>query len=351
MTDLRDFKFIKNEKTDTARPHIEHGIIGATPSAITDLVPVILPEFSNELLWGPCRWTARTGQDFPSEGDDCLVAFTNRREPWILAWFPGSSYTPPPPDLHLYAPLASPVFTGDPQVPTPGAGDNDSSIANTAWVRTALASLLSSPVFTGDPQAPSPPTNDNDNSVPNTSWVNAAVAAHSPRVTASAFSGGPPGSPSDGDIWMATGVDANGTVWQFRYNAGSGSAYKWEFVGGSPFVAGTNSAPGWVTGGTYTAFPGLSLAVARAGEYSCQGGWSAFYAGNQTVECVVMVGASVFRQSDTTVTTTTQWFTTAAPPGIYTLTAGQTLALGYSVTAAPGSFFSAGVSITPRRIA
>jgi hypothetical protein len=168
-------------------------------------------------------------------------------------------------------------------------------------------------------------------------------------ITTSAFSGGPPAAPSDGDIWIASSVDTNGTRWQFQYNAGSASTYKWEFIGGSPFVAGTNVAPTWVTGAN-TAFPGLSLTVSRAGEYSVFGGWSAFYSGSQTVEALVMIGATVFRQSDTTVTASTQWFTTAAPPGIYTPTAGQAVALGYAVTAAPGSFFSAGVSITPRRV-
>ena len=36
------------------------------------------------------------------------------------------------------APLASPVFTGDPQAPTPAAADNDTSIATTAFVKGAL---------------------------------------------------------------------------------------------------------------------------------------------------------------------------------------------------------------------
>ena len=36
------------------------------------------------------------------------------------------------------APLASPVFTGDPQAPTPAAGDNDTSIATTAFVGSAI---------------------------------------------------------------------------------------------------------------------------------------------------------------------------------------------------------------------
>jgi hypothetical protein len=42
-------------------------------------------------------------------------------------------------DLSAYATLASPTFTGDPKAPTPTAGDNDTSIATTAFVQTALA--------------------------------------------------------------------------------------------------------------------------------------------------------------------------------------------------------------------
>lgn len=45
------------------------------------------------------------------------------------------------------APLASPVFTGNPQAPTPAAGDNDTSIATTAFVTNAVATgALSSSV-------------------------------------------------------------------------------------------------------------------------------------------------------------------------------------------------------------
>jgi hypothetical protein len=42
----------------------------------------------------------------------------------------------------LKAPLASPVFTGDPRAPTPAAGDNDTSIATTAFVQTKAALYL-----------------------------------------------------------------------------------------------------------------------------------------------------------------------------------------------------------------
>ena len=39
----------------------------------------------------------------------------------------------------LKAPINNPVFTGDPRAPTPTAGDNDTSIATTAFVMTAVA--------------------------------------------------------------------------------------------------------------------------------------------------------------------------------------------------------------------
>lgn len=40
------------------------------------------------------------------------------------------------------APLASPVFTGNPTAPTPSPGDNDTSIATTAFVTAAITAAL-----------------------------------------------------------------------------------------------------------------------------------------------------------------------------------------------------------------
>lgn len=59
-----------------------------------------------------------------------------------------------PSDLTPYAPLASPTFTGNPTAPTPTAGDNDTSIATTAFVKAAIdaaiaaAKLASNPIGT-----------------------------------------------------------------------------------------------------------------------------------------------------------------------------------------------------------
>jgi len=43
----------------------------------------------------------------------------------------------------LLAPKADPVFTGDPKAPTPAPGDNDTSLATTAFVTAAIAAALS----------------------------------------------------------------------------------------------------------------------------------------------------------------------------------------------------------------
>lgn len=48
-----------------------------------------------------------------------------------------------PETLDVYAKIASPQFTGDPQAPTPDPGDSDDSIATTAFVADAVASEAS----------------------------------------------------------------------------------------------------------------------------------------------------------------------------------------------------------------
>jgi hypothetical protein len=79
--------------------------------------------------------------------------------------------------LALKAPLASPVFTGDPQAPTPATADNDTSVATTAFVKAQAYAPLASPTFTGDPKAPTPATSDNDTSIATTAFVQSVLAA------------------------------------------------------------------------------------------------------------------------------------------------------------------------------
>lgn len=80
-----------------------------------------------------------------------------------------------------------------------------------------------------------------------------------------------PGSPTDGlEIYFV--VDATkGVLWHLRYNAGSASAYKWEFVGGSDLSAEVLTGVQLVdvTGNfvALTASAGPSIALPLAGDY------------------------------------------------------------------------------------
>ena len=78
--------------------------------------------------------------------------------------------------LDLKAVYASPVFTGNPTAPTPTAGDNDTSVATTAFVTGAVADGKVSPAFTGNPTAPTALAGDNDTSIATTAFVTGAVA-------------------------------------------------------------------------------------------------------------------------------------------------------------------------------
>lgn len=52
-----------------------------------------------------------------------------------------------------------------------------------------------------------------------------------------------PAAPADGDEVYFQADAANSIVWRLRYNAGSASAYKWEYLGGSPLQVGPAYAP------------------------------------------------------------------------------------------------------------
>lgn len=157
-------------------------------------------------------------------------------------------------DLSAKAPIASPTFTGNPAAPTPTAGDNDTSIATTAFVTTAVAAggggtvtsvtagdstitiggtgsaptvavntiaeskvtnlttdlaakaPLASPTFTGNPTAPTPSAGDNDTSIATTAFVTSANSLLAP-LASPALTGNPTAptaSVGDNDTSIAT---------------------------------------------------------------------------------------------------------------------------------------------------
>jgi hypothetical protein len=80
------------------------------------------------------------------------------------------------------APLANPIFTGDPQAPTPATADSDASIATTAFVKNVLVPYapLASPAFTGVPTAPSPNPTDSSVAIATTAFVKLCLTNYQP---------------------------------------------------------------------------------------------------------------------------------------------------------------------------
>jgi hypothetical protein len=110
-------------------------------------------------------------------------------------------------NINLKANIASPVFTGDPQAPTAGVGDNDTSIATTQFVTRALAALPPS----GIPDAP------NDGLTygrKNLAWAT-VVGGAAPSDTP------PPGPLVNGQLWWKS---SSGVLYLY-YNDGNSSQW------------------------------------------------------------------------------------------------------------------------------
>lgn len=85
-----------------------------------------------------------------------------------------------------------------------------------------------------------------------------------------------PGSPADGDEFvLVDSTSAPTYAWRFRYNAGSGSAHKWEFVGGSPAFAEVATSE-QTSSTSYVALStaGPSFALPVAGDYLVEIGFA-----------------------------------------------------------------------------
>jgi hypothetical protein len=84
----------------------------------------------------------------------------------------------------------------------------------------------------------------------------AGLSAPAPNAT-------PPASPADGDIWYYP--FSGGGAWQFRYNAAA-PTYKWEFIGGQPWITASGADPGTQVAGWHE-LPTPAVTIPRNGWY------------------------------------------------------------------------------------
>ena len=92
-------------RPDIVAPGGWRGTIASTVTGPSDLVSVVVPGVSGFDLLGPCQWMPRIVEEtrmvgtppqtitvgvprYPSNGDECLVAFDDSGLPWVVVWWP-----------------------------------------------------------------------------------------------------------------------------------------------------------------------------------------------------------------------------------------------------------------------
>jgi hypothetical protein len=129
------------------------------------------------------------------------------------------------------------------------------------------------------------------------SFLNQRIAAIPTLVT------NLPAGPVDGQEVYYLADSTNGVVWHLRYRSASGSASKWEFVGGRPLRAAVLGNETKVTTATADLATVLSVTAALAGDYDVEWGFGVQFPGTAVAETassdVFVAGVA---QSRTTIT-------------------------------------------------
>jgi len=167
-----------------------------------------------------------------------------------------------------------------------------------------------------------------------------------------------PASPVDGqEAILVDSVTNPSYQWRFRWNAGSTSSYKWEFVGGVPqFAAGGNLNS--YTGSALTPLSsGPNVPIVRAGEYLV--GLGIFMQNQSGVAGAYNLNAQLFKSAGTVGVGQVLSFVTTGTFGgglIYadqrlTLAAGDSLNINVGGSASTSSSFSLGqIKVQPVRV-
>lgn len=92
-----------------------------------------------------------------------------------------------------------------------------------------------------------------------------------------------PANPADGQECYYVADATNGVVWHLKYNTSSGSAYKWEYVGGAPLYAEILTAANEaISSATYVALttPGPNVSLPLAGDYDVEISFMGYHLAN-----------------------------------------------------------------------
>lgn len=138
-----------------------------------------------------------------------------------------------------------------------------------------------------------------------------------------------PGSPTDGQEYVLVDSTSAPTYqWRFRYNAGSGSSYKWEFVGGSPKVVSSDAAS------TMSSDSFADTATVLSTTVPLDGDWDITVMGRIQITSGASTGTPGFSYSVGGTAAADEWAATAAAQSSYSgertyrwtgLTAGTTV--------------------------
>jgi hypothetical protein len=167
-----------------------------------------------------------------------------------------------------------------------------------------------------------------------------------------------PTSPVNGqEAILVDSVTNPSYQWRFRYNANSVSTYKWEYIGGTPWVS--HVASGFSSTALFTAFTtdpsGPRLTVPRSGEYFASIAATTSNSSPNAGSMLMAVIAGSARNESLAYT-----MTPGSPSGLaaranwlvdVALVAGQVIELGYGVlTAGSSGFDRRELSIYPKRV-
>lgn len=160
-----------------------------------------------------------------------------------------------------------------------------------------------------------------------------------------ALSTTPPGSPVDGQLWAM--APSTAYVWTFRYNAGSASAFKWEFVGGAPIISeiATNES---TTSPVYVDLTtvGPAFTIPRAGDYLIENGADCSTTGWGMMSVTATdAGAARWDLPGSTVASST-----TRALRLNGLTTGQVIKTTYRCSGATTAFTNRWMKVTPFRV-